>query len=202
MSSAKSSPEATRAALLDSARDLFLKNSYENISIRKIADKAKVNSAMIAYYFGSKNGLFREMITSYISTVTKQLKSNIHMAPKASTLEDILFNFYRNMPTELAMLVFRTLYFEQNDMRAWILDSLLKPTFSIAEEYLENMIEGSKRQEVTLIVRVSFQSLLVGPKLLEKPLKELSPDAFDEDFYRELAHFNAKLFASYFNLDS
>lgn len=193
--------EGARTALLDSARDLFLKNSYSNISIRKIADKAKVNSAMIAYYFGSKSGLFREMIASYVAQVTSELKANINVTPKESSLEDILLNFYRNMPAELAMLLFRTLFFEQSDMREWMLESLLRPTLAMAEEYFSQVIVSSNREEIAFVVRVSFQSLLVGPKLLEKPMNDLGPGVFDEAFYRKLAHFNAKLFATYFDLE-
>lgn len=201
MHSSQTPGDGTRTALLESARDLFLKNSYANISIRRIADKAKVNSAMIAYYFGSKSGLFREMMASYVAQVTSELKANIGVIPKESSLEDILLNFYRNMPAELAMLVFRTLFFEQSDMREWMLESLIRPTLSMAEEYFGNVTVNSSREEITMVVRVSFQSLLMGPKLLEKPMNDLDPGVFNEEFYRELAHFNAKLFATYFNLE-
>ncbi|MFQ3230253.1 TetR/AcrR family transcriptional regulator [Reinekea sp.] len=201
MDSAQTPSDSTRAALLESARELFLKNAYSNISIRRIADRAKVNSAMIAYYFGSKSGLFREMMASYVAQVTSELKANIGVIPKESSLEDILLNFYRSMPAELAMLVFRTLIFEQSEMREWMLETLIRPTLALAEEYFGNVIVNSSREEITMVVRVSFQSLLLGPKLLEKPMNDLDPGVFNEAFYRDLAHFNAKLFATYFNLE-
>ena len=194
--------DTARRALLNAARELFLKNAYANISIRRIADKAKVNSAMIAYYFGSKSGLFREMLASYVEQVTSELKANINQTPKASSLEGILLNFYRSMPAELATLLFRTLSFEQSDMRDWILESLLKPTLAMAEAYFAQVISHSNKDEIAMVVRVSFQSMLVGPKLLEKPLNELDLGTIDDDFYQQLAKFNARLFASYFNLEA
>jgi AcrR family transcriptional regulator len=201
MTEPEQKPDDTRTALLSSARELFLKNAYSNISIRKIADKAKVNSAMIAYYFGSKNGLFREVLSSYILQITHKLKVNLGKTPKQSTLEEFLLNFYKNIPHELAILVFRTLHMERGEMRHWLIENMLRPTLMIAEEYFEDVIKGSNKQDNAEVVRLVFQSLMLGPKLLEQPLSEIQSTPFDDKFYEEIAHFNAKLLANYFNLE-
>jgi AcrR family transcriptional regulator len=48
--------------LIQAALKCFLNDDYHNVTRRKIADVADVSAAMIRYYFGSKEGLYEEMI--------------------------------------------------------------------------------------------------------------------------------------------
>ena len=50
--------DATRAALLTAARDLFAERGFEQTTVRDIAARAGVNQALLFRYFGSKDGLF------------------------------------------------------------------------------------------------------------------------------------------------
>jgi AcrR family transcriptional regulator len=49
---------ASRQALLDAAQDLFGQNGFEGTTIREIGDRAGVDAALIARYFGSKADLY------------------------------------------------------------------------------------------------------------------------------------------------
>ncbi|HEX9955249.1 MAG TPA: TetR/AcrR family transcriptional regulator [Allosphingosinicella sp.] len=53
---------ATREAMLASAGRRFLQESYENVGLRDIAGDAGVDVALVSRYFGSKEGLFREVL--------------------------------------------------------------------------------------------------------------------------------------------
>jgi AcrR family transcriptional regulator len=55
--------EATRAAILKSARRLFAAHGYDGVGLRGIAEGAGVTAMMIGRYFGSKEGLFGEVVT-------------------------------------------------------------------------------------------------------------------------------------------
>ena len=50
--------EATGRAILDAARDLFVAEGYQNVSIRKIAEKIEYSPAAIYSYFPSKDDIF------------------------------------------------------------------------------------------------------------------------------------------------
>ena len=50
--------EATARAILDAARDLFVAEGYQNVSIRKIAEKIEYSPAAIYSYFPSKDDIF------------------------------------------------------------------------------------------------------------------------------------------------
>lgn len=55
--------EATRTAILKSARRQFAAHGYDGAGLRGIAEDAGVTAMMIGRYFGSKEGLFGEVVT-------------------------------------------------------------------------------------------------------------------------------------------
>jgi AcrR family transcriptional regulator len=54
--------DLTRRALIDAATGIFAARGYEAGSVRQITEKAKANQAAINYHFGSKDGLYREVL--------------------------------------------------------------------------------------------------------------------------------------------
>ena len=53
----KSEYSAKQLQLLDTAELLFSRKGFEGTSVRDIAEEAGINTAMISYYFGSKEKL-------------------------------------------------------------------------------------------------------------------------------------------------
>lgn len=51
--------EETRRAILASALEVFAEKGFEGAAMREIAARAGVNHAMLAYYFATKDGLWR-----------------------------------------------------------------------------------------------------------------------------------------------
>lgn len=101
--------------LIKAAEALLSLKSYRDITIRELATQAEVNSAMVSYYFGNKEGLFialldvlsekhfvnmrkialeKEPIRRFVETMIKMLSANnsiarlVHdeMAPENSKL--------------------------------------------------------------------------------------------------------------------
>lgn len=52
------SAQGKREKILDAAEEAFAEHGYAPTSLRKIAEQAEVNPALIAYYFGTKERLF------------------------------------------------------------------------------------------------------------------------------------------------
>lgn len=50
--------ESLRRAILDAARDLFIKEGYQNVSMRKIAERIEYSPAALYSYFPSKDDIF------------------------------------------------------------------------------------------------------------------------------------------------
>ncbi|MHA7984209.1 TetR/AcrR family transcriptional regulator [Rathayibacter sp. CAU 1779] len=63
MSGRRRGPSTTRQELMDAAREVFADRGVDGATTREIAQRAGVDPAMIAHYFGSKGGLF-DAVTS------------------------------------------------------------------------------------------------------------------------------------------
>lgn len=59
--------------LLDAAATLLGQKSYRSITIRDIGEQAGMKSAMVSYYFGSKEGLFLALIEHFAAHKLSQL---------------------------------------------------------------------------------------------------------------------------------
>lgn len=55
--------EASRAAIIEAARACFTQASFDQVSVRTIAERADVNAALVIRYFGSKEALFEKAVT-------------------------------------------------------------------------------------------------------------------------------------------
>ncbi len=64
-------PAATREKILAAAEKLFSRKGYAGVSMSEIAAKGKVTQSLIHHYFGSKEGLFLEVMRRHLVRVGK-----------------------------------------------------------------------------------------------------------------------------------
>ena len=55
---------ATRDALLAAGAELFAERGYDGVRVAAIADRARVNKAMISYHFGGKRQLYLAIVNA------------------------------------------------------------------------------------------------------------------------------------------
>lgn len=73
-----------RSHILKVAETLFAQNGFNGTSVRDIAEAAQVNSSMISYYFGSKDGLMQALFqeqTAHVIPKMEQLVNNETLTP-------------------------------------------------------------------------------------------------------------------------
>lgn len=90
--------ERTRAAILDSAYDLFLTQGYSATSMRQIAQKAGIALGGIYNHFESKDAIFQELIISKHPYL--QILPVLQAAPGATT-EEFIRNAARLVEQEM-----------------------------------------------------------------------------------------------------
>lgn len=71
----KMSATEAREKILNAAEELFAEDGFDNTSVRQLASKAKVNVAMISYYFGSKEKLFETLIEDRTSFLRQKIQA-------------------------------------------------------------------------------------------------------------------------------
>jgi AcrR family transcriptional regulator len=84
---------SSREMLLKAAEALFAAKGFKEVSVREIAARANVNSALVGYYFGGKQALFNEIYQAHAIPLShermKQLSAITQNGRKPS-VEEIL----------------------------------------------------------------------------------------------------------------
>ncbi len=90
--------DGSREKLIQSAERQFAERGFNGVSVRDIADSAGVNSALVGYYFRSKQGLLSEVYTRHCQPLNQERKRLLHQFQEATgsiSLEQILEAFLR-----------------------------------------------------------------------------------------------------------
>ena len=95
----KSKEAATsREKLIQAAEALFAERGFDGTSVRDITTAAGVNSALVRYYFGSKEGLLSEVYTRHCEPLKrerKRLLDEFTVSKGGLTLEKVIEAFVR-----------------------------------------------------------------------------------------------------------
>lgn len=83
-----------REKILVIAEELFAEYGFEGTSIRELAKKAKVNIAMISYYFGSKEDLMKELIKSRAGSFRPLIENISHSKISCMKKMDMLIEVW------------------------------------------------------------------------------------------------------------
>lgn len=63
-----------RARILDAARELFVAEGYEAVTMRRIADRIEYSAAAIYFHFQDKRTLMRELVANDLQPLTAELE--------------------------------------------------------------------------------------------------------------------------------
>ena len=87
-----SQPSDAKQRILTAARTRFETDGYTGTSLRSIAREADVDHALVSYYYGSKEGLFRA-VTELVFTPAHTETATAHAAITAVATDRTLFRF-------------------------------------------------------------------------------------------------------------
>lgn len=110
-------PEATRAAILDAAEEIFLSKGFAEASTAQIANRAGVTKSLIHHHFGSKETLWNEVKVRRFSIYSKQQMELLRQQePSAELLRESMtmyFRFLRDNPELVRLMAW--MFLEQDD---------------------------------------------------------------------------------------
>jgi len=101
--------EAVRRAILDAARDLFIKDGFEHVSMRKIAELVEYSPAAIYGYFPSKDDIFFALAEEGFRLMhgDQQEMAALGALPPLDRVREIFWRFYlfsREHPQYFALM--------------------------------------------------------------------------------------------------
>jgi AcrR family transcriptional regulator len=71
---------SSRNAILDAAEELFARQGFVRTTIKQIAARARINSALLYYYFASKEGLYIETLRRLIEGLARRAEGGMEAA--------------------------------------------------------------------------------------------------------------------------
>jgi len=100
--------KATRDSILRAATKVFAKHGYDGGSVEKISSAAKSYDRMIYYYFGSKEGLFIEVLEDMYRRMNEaELQLDLNVSQPVEALKAVIqfvLGYYRKNPEFVTLL--------------------------------------------------------------------------------------------------
>lgn len=186
-----------RERLLDAAKACFLADDYHAVSTRRIADLAQANVSMIRYYFGSKEGLYEEMIRHTFGPMLDALDGEMLTTLEGFT--DYMRLYYRTMlaTPEFPKLILKVLALRHGPGRRFIQQLLERGRTRGAKKLDALKQSGLARADIDPdVLRMSFVSLAMTPMLLKDIFEEQMEKPMDAAFLDRLACMNGTLLAA------
>jgi len=156
-----------RDKLLAAARERFLNTPYSKVTTREIAELAGSNLAMIHYYFGSKEGLYKAVL----GDVAEPLEQAWHDESSNRSLTDLLNTYYQVMApnSELTSAISSALSTEKSPGRDFVLSRLLDRQLPQFDALLESMRSNGQLADNLdpEMLKISFLSMMWQPFVMK-----------------------------------
>lgn len=186
-----------RSRLIKAALDCFLADDYHDVTTRRIAESAGANVSMIRYYFGSKEGLYEEMIRETLSPLLDVLDGPL--LSSTAGFAEFLGLYYKTMSArpEFPKLILKVLALRHGPGRRFIQQLLERGRTRGARKVADLKAQGQMAPGIDPdILRLAFVSLAMTPMLLKDVFEEQMERPMDSTFLESLANFNGHLFSA------
>lgn len=188
--------DKVRADLLQAARRHFLSSEFKAVSIRRIAETAGVNGAMVNYYFGGKQGLYMAMVDDLFQSLEQSLQNlgkntDVSVADFSSSYCKLLVQnpWWPNF-------MVREVLFSEGEIREAIVEkfgSVFVPR--LLKSIQEGVATGRYRQDLNPgLTLMSLIAMTVFPFLAKPVMESVLKLSIDEKMAATLAAHNTQLF--------
>ena len=186
-----------RDSLIHHARLMFIAQPYEKVSLRRVANNAGVNMAMIRYYFKNKAGLFETMLRDTLNPMLRAMEK-LENDTKENLLIELMTNFYQVMSQHqmFPRLISRTMQLPKETPQRQIVEALMQEHLSV----MQNKVYGALNTPGILQEGVSAQqgyfswlNLMIFPFVAPPELLDLHGINIDDDFLMSLLDHNVRL---------
>ena len=146
--------QTTRDNILRAATKVFARYGYEGGSVEKISKSAKSFDRMIYYYFGSKEGLFIEVLEDMYRRMNEaELKLTLDKAQPVESLREVIrfvVSYYSKNPEFITLLNTENLHRGKHIAKSKRAREYSSPAIEIIRQLLESGVEkGLFRAELS-----------------------------------------------------
>jgi len=160
----------TQSNLIRTARSLFSKKGFDGVSVKDVADTAKLNISLISYHFNGKEGLYKACLEDFgkeclesVRRVLKPSKTFEECEWRLSMFIDVMLEIFVKQP-DASRMVFR-----ECDIDGPIFQDMFQTSFlEIFKSLISFFEEGQKAGLIT---------------------KKFDPHSVSSIFFGALSHF-------------
>ncbi|WP_341914885.1 TetR/AcrR family transcriptional regulator [Polaromonas sp. YR568] len=137
--------QTTRDNILRAATKVFARYGYEGGSVEKISQSAKSFDRMIYYYFGSKEGLFIEVLEDmYRRMNDAELELDLDLEQPVESLKDVIrfvVTYYSKNPEFITLLNTENLHRGKHISKSMRAREYSSPAIAIIQKLLESGVK-------------------------------------------------------------
>lgn len=168
---------ATQFKIIEAATEIFSEKGFDGARVDEIAARAKVNKAMLYYYFESKEKLLEEIVKRYVKESIEFKKEvikdlDINDEEQIDLFIDKFFKFIENKKSILRIITIESLKTEDREVP--ILNALLGSFEIKIKKFKDQGVEMTREEEMGVLIDSFFFNtvswaffLMVGNKWAE-----------------------------------
>lgn len=167
--------EVNKEKILNSALTVFCQSGYKGSTIIDIAKKAKVNKALVYYYFQDKEFVFQNVIRKNLKNIIIDFRNFLKDIDEHPLPIEVLIGIVRKIKNKyklfFQLLIAELLKEEDNDIANLIIEVLSKEEVNFQSELNKILADSGISTEVSLYNRevlVLFLGLLSADIITEK----------------------------------
>ena len=159
---------STEEKILEAAKEVFMKYGLYGARMQDIADTAKINKALLHYYFRNKEKLFDKVfegaLSSYFEAMDVFSNNSLPIKMRLLNYVDNLIDFYAEYP-QMSMFIIKEIGNNPDLFRKKIQVAKKNKTMKFAQVLEEGMKSGEIKKTDTALFLINLQSLCSFPFL-------------------------------------
>jgi TetR/AcrR family transcriptional regulator len=198
MARPKANDPKARGRIIKAAEELFAARGYAGTPIRDIAEAARVNPAMVHYYFGNKEGLYHQILENAAAEVRAEL---LRTAASGASAEERLAGFistytdYIFSHPDLARILHRELLAGGTHLKEMVKQHYVTNYAIMREDMRAGARRGELRQLDVDLAPISLIGMIVIFQIAQPVISAvLGRDHYDRRFIKRLSAHTIDLF--------
>ena len=130
----------------------FAQNGFEGARVDRIAQKAKINKAMIYYHYKSKENLYETVLTDVCKTIFLRLTNTLSDEKSPDEQFDLIINeyieFIRTVDADFMKMMLRELSSGGKYFKKLVLPGVIVPVMKIVQEIISSGIKQGIFKEI------------------------------------------------------
>ncbi len=180
---------STEEKIKKTALSLFLEKGFERTSIRDIALKAKINIALLNYYFRSKenlfNSIFSGLLEKYTPTLNGILGSSLPIEEKIHLYVGEYIDILLENP-KLTYFVLSVLHRNPDKITQMKIFQSLYNTGDFSKQFMEEVRKGNIKEVDPTQFFINMLSLITFPFTIKQVIME--KNHMNEDTFKQFMH--------------